>query len=117
MDKYYANRGVERNKKPLSNKMYKIEVIPASAFKDGVAPTDWEQYNFKDEGYLTLSWKYETSELMGSGWSWHGPITPEFLKTLLNGLGKDQWGKFCTGKREFIEQRRVNGKNVNKKNK
>ena len=67
---------------------------------------------FKDEGYLILNWKYESKHI--DIWSWHGFITPDELKTLLNSIGKDQWAKFCQGKREFVEQRRVDGKNIAK---
>jgi hypothetical protein len=75
---------------------------------------DWkrhEKHKFKDEGYLILeSWLEEKNPIK----CWNGFITPAELKEK---LGEKQWAKFCQGKREFIIQRRVDGRNVKKKNK
>jgi len=116
-NKYYANRGVERNKKPLQNKVYKIEL---SQLK-GVKPEDLEskkeeyaKYKFKELGFLVLYWQYEKFLNKHRSWNFHGYITPEDLKKK---LGDKQWAKFCQGKREFTIQRRVDGKNVKKKKK
>lgn len=102
--KYYANKGLKRNKKPLRNVIYNVEV---GELKNPES-TDIEkygQYRFKDEGFITLSWHLEGTDMN----YWHGFITPENLKTL---IGDKQWGKFCQGKREFITQRRIDGKNI-----
>jgi len=100
--KRYKNKGVRRNKKPLKNIIYKVEVIQ---LKD---PTDYEryeQYKFKDEGYLVLSYQYQNDSAMLS----HGFITVEYLREL---IGEKQYSKFCQGKREFIIQRRIDNKNI-----
>lgn len=100
--KVYKNKGVKRNKKPLKNIIYKVEVIQ---LKD---PTDYEryeQYKFKDEGYLVLSYQYQNDRTTSS----HGFITVEYLREL---IGEKQYSKFCQGKREFIMQRRIDGANL-----
>ena len=102
--KYYANRGVERNKKPLKNIVYKVEVIQ---LENGANGEDYEKYKFKEEGYLSLLWGYQSEKTR----NWHGFITPSELK---EHIGEKQWAKFCNGKREFIIQRRINGGNVPK---
>ncbi len=104
--KYFANRGVERNKNPLKNIIYKIEI---SQLKPDVDSTQYEQYKFKELGYICLYWSHEGDDLNFS----HGFITPDDLKQR---IGEKQWSKFCQGKREFIIQRRIDGKNI-KKNK
>ena len=86
--KYFANKGVKRNKKPLQNIIYKVEEIKSD--------------------YI-LSWQYEKDYNKFNIFNWHGPITSEELKIL---LGQEQWGKFTQGKRRFISQRRINGKNI-----
>jgi hypothetical protein len=102
----YANKGVPRNKRPLSNMCYSVEIC---ALREDADLEKYEKYKFKDLGYLRLTWWYETSfrPLKFS----HGFIEPDKMKTL---IGEKQWGKFCQGKREFIIQRRVDGKNVPK---
>lgn len=109
MDKYYANKGIERNKKPLQNIMYKIELSFLLGIKDEEERQKmfkkYKKYHFKDLGVIVLNWKYQGD----STWCFHGYITPEELK---NRIGEKQWVKFCRGKREFIIQRRVNGKNI-----
>ena len=116
-DKYYANRGVERNKKPLQNIVYMIELSDLHRSKDTQEEKEkqYGKYKFKDLGYLVLNWQYEKDlNKTRSHWNWHGFITPEDLKKK---LGDKQWAKFCQGKREFVIQRRVDGKNVKKKKK
>ena len=104
--KIVANKGVERNKRPLPNLVYKVDFIPPYN-----AP-DMEKYKFKDEGYILLHYTDE-SELRERKalWRRHGYITPEDLKKK---FGEKQWAKFCQGKRQFIIQRRINGKNIKK---
>src|SRR5580704_7581629 len=93
-DKFYANRGIARNKRPFRNIVYKIELIKElKADKivgedlkqlvnsgefltiekiDQIREPDldklerFEKYKFKDEGYLVLNWKYEGSD---NNWS------------------------------------------------
>ena len=102
----YANRGVPRNKRPLKNVCYKIELAYA---KDESRKEELRKYDFKGMGYLTLTWWYESKDPL---YFWHGFIEPEVFKEL---IGEKQWCKFCQGKREFIVQRRIDGKNVKKK--
>lgn len=105
--KVFANRGIERNKKPLSNIVYKIEV---SQLKEGVDFEKYSKYKFKDQGYLILFWKYQGMDK--NMWIFHDFITPDELKEK---LGAKQWFKFCgQGKREFVIQRRIDGKNIKK---
>lgn len=100
---YYANRGVKRNQRPLKNIVYIVEL---SQLKPDSNLVDFEKYKYKEEGYLTLTWYYESKDPM---YNWYGFITPDDLKNL---LGTEQWRKFGMGKRQFIKQRRVNGKNI-----
>lgn len=105
--KYFANRGVKRNKTPLSNIIYKIEI---SQLKDDMDITQFEKFKFKDLGYLTLLWTKSKADKNGEfQWNWHGFITIDELKER---IGENQYCKFCQGKREFIIQRRINGKNI-----
>lgn len=82
-NKYFVNKGVKRNKKPLRNLVYTVKLTQIEG-KD-------EKYKYKDEGYIVLSWHYEGNDVD----NWHGFITPEDLKEL---IGLKQWGKFCQGK-------------------
>lgn len=113
-DKNYANRGVERNKKPLKNIVYQIEVKPLSSFRKDVQDDpkfveDYAKYKFKEEGYIILKSGLQGKyDIMG----WNGFRTPEYIKELLS---EKQWSKFCQGKREFIIQRRIDGNNIKKK--
>ncbi|MEK6828511.1 MAG: hypothetical protein AABY15_00060 [Nanoarchaeota archaeon] len=113
MSKVHANRGVERNKKPLQNIVYKIEVSKNPDNLSEEEKKNYEKYRFKEEGYLVLLWKLqkEFNKDGGRSMNWHGFITPDDLKER---LGQKQWAKFCSGKREFIIQRRADGKNVKK---
>lgn len=104
-DKYYANRGVERNKTPLKNLVYEIEFSQLPTIVD---KTPYEQYKFKDLGYLVLLWWHEENPPMKN---FHGFVTPESLKKR---IGEKQWSKFCQGKRTFVIQRRIDGKNIPK---
>lgn len=110
-DKYFANRGVNRNKRPIANLIYKVTLSQLSEkAKEHIA--DFEKYMFKDLGYITLSWTKSKANKDGSfNWNWHGFITIAELK---NRIGEKQYAKFCEGKREFIIQRRVDGKNIQK---
>ena len=110
--KYFANRGVERNKRPLKNIVYTAKVLPLSEFKINPTPEDLarlEKYKFKDLGYLWLNWRHQEKKPLTYS---HGFVTSAELKEK---IGVTQWSKFCQGKREFIIQRRVDGKNIKKK--
>lgn len=100
-DKYYANKGVARNKKPLQNIIIKTKLVE---LPEGFNLDDYVDFKFKDLGYITYSKKLERSNIN----NWYGLIKPTDLKEL---LGEKQWSKFCQGKREFIIQRRENNKN------
>jgi hypothetical protein len=110
--KKFANRGVERNKKPLSNIVYDIEVVDVKSMRDG--GIGYEQYLFKNVGYLVLHWCYEHSLKHDHNLNWHGFITVDELKKR---IGDKQYAKFCEGKRRFIIQRRVDGHNIKKNEK
>jgi hypothetical protein len=103
--KYFANRGVERHKHPISNIIYKVEITQLKADAD---ITQFEKYRFKELGYLTLLWN-KADRNCEFRWNWHGFITVDELKER---IGEKQYCKFCQGKREFIIQRRINGTNV-----
>jgi hypothetical protein len=101
--KYFANKGLNRNKSPIANIRYKIEIL--EKLQEGTNLKDYKQYKFKDKGYLVLYWNKSKKGLRSS----HGFITIDELKTK---IGTKQYSKFCQGKREFIIQRRINGKNI-----
>ena len=102
--KILANKRVKRNKKPLRNYVYKVEL---SKLKEGVIPENYRQYLFKEMGYVVLYWKYQGGD---ASFNFHGFITPENLR---RHIGDEQYRKFCgEGKREFIVQRRFDGKNI-----
>lgn len=102
--KYFANRGVERFKRPIDNLIYRVEI---SQLKEGVDESQYPEYKFKDLGYLVLYWtKHKKSDGV---WNYHGFITPDDLKEK---IGVKQYAKFCQGKREFIIQRRINHTNI-----
>lgn len=100
---YYANRGVKRNRRPLKNIVYLVDVVQ---LKSDTNPEYYEKFKYKEEGYLVLNWYYESKDPMIN---FHGFITPDDLKKLLD---VEQCRKFGMGKRKFIIQRRVNGKNI-----
>ena len=108
IEKAIKNRGIERNKKPLQNIVYKVEL---AQLKEGTDPERYKSYLFKDLGYLVLNWNYQKDYNKHNCMNWHGFITPEVLKEK---LGDKQWAKFCSGKREFVVQRREDGKNKKK---
>ena len=103
--KFFANRGLNRNKSPIANIRYQVEILPK--LKDILShePEYYDKYKFKDLGYLLLLSNKTKSVL----WSAHGFITVEELKER---IGLKQYSKFCQGKRDFIIQRRVNKKNT-----
>lgn len=90
--KIYANRGVERNKKPLRNIIYEITESKG------------------EEGKWIIFESYQGNN----------PVTAHIgrfsLEELKVKLGDKQYGKFRQGKRKFIIQRRVDGRNVKKTN-
>jgi len=100
---FYANRGVKRTQRPLKNIVYDVEVLQ---LKPDTDPTIYEKYKYKEEGYLMLFWHYEEKDPIRN---MHGFVTPENLKER---IGLEQWKKFGEGKRTFIIQRRINGKNI-----
>lgn len=104
--KAIVNSGVERNKKQLRNIVYEVEVVQ---LKPDADKTKYEQYRFKELGYIVLFWWYEGKDYTKC---LHGFITPQYLKEL---IWEKQWAKFCNGKRQFIIQRRIDGKNIPKK--
>lgn len=87
-NKYFANKGLKRNKKPLKNIIYKFE-----------SPL----YN---EAIYYCYWKYQSINMI---WISKGVMTEDEIKEI---IGEKQWSKFCQGKREFIIQRRINNKNI-----
>jgi hypothetical protein len=110
LSKYHANKGVERNKKPLKNIVYLITLLEELKNKHLLSPAEalkFDKYKFADQ-FLVFHWKYQGAEYFNTD----GFITPDALKSK---LGTKQWSKFCQGQREFIIQRRVDGKNINQK--
>ena len=105
--KIFANKGVERNKTPLKNIILIVEISQLKNIASEEEKAKYEKYKFKDLGYLVLKSGFDKSNMC-----WNGFITPEDLKLKLD---EKQWSKFCQGKREFIIQRRVDGKNTKKK--
>jgi hypothetical protein len=105
---FYANRGVERNKTPLKNIIYTVEIV---SLKNPEDSEKYQKYMFKDLGYLSLLWCYDTKYERECK-NMHGLITPDELKQR---IGEKQWSKFCQGKREFVIQRRIDGKKKKKK--
>ena len=114
-DKSIANLGVPRNKKPLQNIYYKVDIVEKLDLSNLVEPEimvlNFEKYKFKELGYLSLYWCYEREKNIGRSLCWHGFITPDELKLK---IGQTQWAKFCNGKREFVVQRRFSGNNIAK---
>jgi hypothetical protein len=100
--KYFANVGVERNKRPLQNIVYFI--------------TDRDCHG--NQVYC-LYWAYERdlnssggTDGRGGGMNFHGGVTEEQIRARLT---PKQWSKFRQGERNFVKQRRVDGRNVKKK--
>ena len=94
--KVHANRGVERNKKPLQNVLYWLSDAPAA--EDGT-----ERF--------VLHWAYERDYNRHPTKNFHGTVTAADMKARLT---PNQWAKFRQGERVFVRQRRVDGKNVKK---
>ena len=92
--KSHANRGVARNKKPLQNILYWLSDSPPA--EDGSA-------------LYVLHWAYERDYHRHPMKSFHGVVTLDDIKKRLT---SSQWAKFRQGQREFVKQRRVDGKNV-----
>ena len=86
---YFKNRGVKRNKKPLSNIHYKVKEPINGKFE--------VQYCYQKQSIFTLLGFYNFDDLK------------ELFKTK---IGIKQWSKFRQGKRYFIVQRRINNKNI-----
>jgi len=111
-----ANRGVERNKKPLKSLVYEVNITKLNKGGKELSEEDklkYAKYKFKEEGYLCLYYYYGILT-RNTIKNLHGFITPEELKKI---IGQKQWAKFCQGKTTFIIQRRVDGKNIKKKKK
>jgi hypothetical protein len=129
--KHHANKGVKRNKKPLKNITYFVEIRQIldhtqrrmDNAKDDASKKYWEDWfndiqKFRyDDGYIMVTYKYQGSDIRfqyyGPSSDGHPLCTPDDLKTL---LGDKQWSKFRQGKREFIIQRRIDGKNISTNN-
>jgi hypothetical protein len=92
--KVFANRGVARNKKPLQNICYRIE----------------EMTSPEGETVYHLYWGYERELNRRGTWSFHGRVTIDDIKKRLG----SQWAKFRQGRRQFIVQRRIDGRNIPK---
>jgi len=105
MSKHHANKGIKRNKKPLQNYIYRVDIV--DCIPNCIDVSEYDQFKFKELGYLVLYWGYEKLDIKPK--RLHGYITPGNLKSI---IGDKQWQKFCQGKREFIIQRRVNNKNI-----
>lgn len=90
MTKYYANKGVARNKKPLKNIEVKLE-------KSISEPNKFKLYK-----------RLQGDKLYG----YFGLISKEDIKEMLS---EKQFNKFMSGTSEFIIQRRFNGKNIKTK--
>lgn len=106
-NKFTANKGIERNKKPLKNIVYQIEIIKELKGKAKDNP-DYDKFKFKDEGYMSYLWWYEQNNALVMVKSFGGFITIDKLKEF---IGEKQYAKFCQGKRQFVIQRRENRKN------
>ncbi len=102
-NKYFANKNIPRNKKPLKNIEYWIEVKKVNRSKD--APIS-EQYITENDTFLTLRWRYQGER----NWCFDGLVTKEKIKGLLT---NKQYSDFCQNKRfRFIKQRRFDKSNI-----
>lgn len=109
--KYFANRGVARNKSRLPNLRIKVEIRKElSDMSDEDLIERYRDYKFKDEGYINVLWT-KSLDYKGQEPVWNLGTSVNVLK-LKEILGTKRWSKFCQGKREFIIQRRVDGRNV-----
>ena len=113
MEKYFANKGVPRHKKPLNNIVYEIELSQLKNIDD---KTKYEQYKFKDEGYLVLFWWYEEKNPIKN---WHGFIEAKVFKTKTAIFGNYEFSDselITTWKeihKEILEGKHGKGKIVN----
>lgn len=110
--KYYANRGVARNKKPLQNILYRVTII--SKLRDGISQDLIDDYTVKygiAGKWLDITWGYEKTPLYFKDYT----ITTDILKSRVS---IKAWSKFINkinaGATEytFVIQRRVNNKNI-----
>jgi hypothetical protein len=69
---------------------------------------DVESHLGKDVEYQ-LEWQYEKVYHQSSMKNFFGRIELDYLRKYLS---EKQWMKFRNGEREFIIQRRINGKNI-----
>lgn len=83
-----ANRGVARNKRPLQNILYKFEP-------------------YVDR--FVMLWSHERDFNRDGTWNHHGTVTEDDIKSRLT---PNQWSKFRQGVRQFVKQRRVDGRNI-----
>lgn len=90
--KTFANRGVERNKKPLQNILYRFEEHK----KDGIT-------------YYIMLWGHERDLNKNGSWNFHGKVSEDEIKAR---IGVNGWAKFRQGKRDFIKHRRIDGRNI-----
>jgi hypothetical protein len=99
--KIAANRGVPRNKKPLQNIILWIE--DAKSLPDGTKQ-------------FALLWAYERDYNQGRSKNFSCVKTLPLMEAYLKDkLTPGQWAKFRNGARQFVIQRRINGRNVPKK--
>ena len=105
-----ANRGVPRNKKRLNSIRIKVE-LKSLENRNPLFIKENEPYKFKEEGYIIVLFTKSLEDYHKENWHCDYSITVKKLKEY---LGEKQWSKFCQGKREFIIQRRVDGKNIKK---
>ena len=113
--KYFANRGISRNKSRLPNLRIKVEIrkeLHDMNNEDLIERS--KDYKFKEEGYISVLWTKDL-DYKGQEPMWNLDTRINVLK-LKDILGQKQWSKFCQGKRFFIIQRRIDGKNVSLNN-
>lgn len=114
MDKSFANKGIERNKKPLKNIYYILKKhIPNLDNKF----IDLIEYNKKFKlddtvGYIKILWGYEGANI--DYWSYQ--IDLDYVKKQVS---EKQWAKCMdafknknVSEYKLIVQRRIDGKNI-----
>jgi hypothetical protein len=116
MSKIHANFGVKRNKKPLQNLVYKIEVMTEEEMwldfreSDEVFEERFSEYKFSEGTYAVLKYQYEKNlNERPNIWNSKGFITEKDLRIKLEG---NNWSRFRQGQRIFTIQRRKDGKNL-----
>lgn len=105
--KFFANRGVARNKKPLQNKLYWVHFLPLEKVRSKMNNL-CERRVFKNLFLGGVEWAYE-QDFNQHGRSFHDLHIS--VASLKRRLGLKQWAKLCNGKRFFILQRRFDHKN------